>query len=131
MNYTNILIKKCKKNKGFFQKVVHLYHLVKTCFRSTEAPAFFNLFNSRYLYCQRGRLAHSLKMSTGHFLYALPSHKLKNSGTSVIFSRPYVKLIKNIFSAYMAVYQTNRLFALKHADRRFPNIIKFIDKYEY
>ncbi len=72
MNYSIMSIVKCKKNQGFIQKVLHLYHLVKTCFRSTEAPAFFNLFNSKYLYCPRGRLAHSLKMSTGHFLNALP-----------------------------------------------------------
>ncbi len=89
MNYEIMSIVKRKKNRGIIEKVVHFYHSIISCFRSTEAPAFFNLFNSKYLYCQRGRLAHSLKMSTGHFLDALP-YKLKNSGTSVIFSRPYL-----------------------------------------
>ena len=81
-------MRKYKKNQGFSQKVLHLYQSQKTRFSSTEAPAFFNLFNSRYLYCQRGNPAHSLKMSTGHFLDALPFHKLKNSGTSVILIGP-------------------------------------------
>ncbi len=49
MNYANILMKKCKKNKGFFQKVLHLYHSIKMCFRSTEAPAFFNQCQVRYM----------------------------------------------------------------------------------
>ncbi len=72
MNYEIMSIVKRKKNRGFIEKVVHLYRSIKTC-----------------LFCPRGKQAHWIEMFTGHFLNALP-YKLKNSSTSVIFSRPYL-----------------------------------------
>jgi len=88
MDYAIISIVKCKKNRGFIQKILHLYHLIKAC-----------------LFCQRGRLAHWIEMSTGHFLYALPSHKLKNSGTSVVFSRPLLPLVLSVLMSISAFSQ--------------------------
>ncbi len=54
MSYETMSIVKCKKNKGNIQKILHLYQYPKSFF----SP--------------RGRLAHPLEMSTGHFLNALP-----------------------------------------------------------
>jgi hypothetical protein len=79
-----------QKNQPFLQKVLHIPYPQRGCFRSAEVSSFFNLLNFKRLYCQCGKPAHSLKMSTGHFLKALPSHKLINEGTSVIFRKTYV-----------------------------------------
>jgi hypothetical protein len=49
MKYTNTFIGKCKKNRGFNEKIVHFYHSKISCFRSTEAPAFFNQCQVRYM----------------------------------------------------------------------------------
>ena len=58
---------------AFFPIKFCIYFTLKEgVFRSTEAPPFSNLFNSKYIHCQRGKLAHSLKMSTGHFLKLCP-----------------------------------------------------------
>ena len=49
MSYAIISIVKRKKNQGFIQKVVHFYHSKISCFRSTEAPAFFNQCQVKYM----------------------------------------------------------------------------------
>ena len=49
MNYAIISIVKRKKNRGFIEKIVYFYHSKISCFRSTEAPAFFNQCQVRYM----------------------------------------------------------------------------------
>jgi hypothetical protein len=80
---------KYKKNQSFFQEVLPLFYSQRGCLGFIEAPPLSNLFNSKYIYSQRDKLTHSLKMYTGHFHNALPFHKLINAGISVISSKPY------------------------------------------
>jgi hypothetical protein len=61
-----------QEKSAFFPKTLaFILFSKKVFFRSTEAPPFSNLFISKYIHTSS-------------------SHKLKNEGTSVIFSRPYL-----------------------------------------